>query len=213
MFPDWYGQPQVDWPKQLQLVGFPLNDGRPEAGISEETLAFCSKGDRPVAFTFGTGMMHATELFRLGIAACKTLGVRRIIATKYRNQLPQDLPSFIHHSSFEPFQKLFPQCAAVVHHGGIGTVAKALAAGTPQLILPFAFDQLDNAVRVKHLGAGGYCEGRKLSVNTLAQILGEVLKEPIVGDAKSIRKRFADGSGIERAIDLIEDRLSARMDS
>ena len=34
---------------------------------------------------------------------------------------------------FAPFRQLFPRCAAVVHHGGVGTVAKALAAGVPVL--------------------------------------------------------------------------------
>jgi rhamnosyltransferase subunit B len=207
MFPEWFGQPQADWPKQLQLAGFPLNESGPDAGISQRTLAFCRQGERPVAFTFGTGMMHAGELFRLGIAACKAVGARGIILTKYRNQLPQDLPSFMHHSSFEPFQKLFPRCAAVVHHGGVGTVARALAAGTPQLILPFAFDQLDNAVRVKRLGAGGYCDRRKQSVATLAQALDEAVKNRIVTGAKSAKRRFRDSSGLERAIDLIEERL------
>jgi len=42
------------------------------------------------------------------------------------------------------------------HHGGIGTVAIALARTTPQLILPICFDQIDNGTRVKLLGAGDW---------------------------------------------------------
>ena len=38
--------------------------------------------------------------------------------------------------------------AAVVTHGGHGTVIKALAAGVPMVVLPHGRDQLDNAVRV-----------------------------------------------------------------
>jgi rhamnosyltransferase subunit B len=49
---------------------------------------------------------------------------------------------------------LLPQVAALVHHGGIGTTAAALAAGIPQLIAPFAFDQFDNAARTVRLGVG-----------------------------------------------------------
>ena len=36
---------------------------------------------------------------------------------------------------------LFPRCAAVVHHGGTGTVAAALWSARPQIIVPFIFDQ------------------------------------------------------------------------
>jgi UDP:flavonoid glycosyltransferase YjiC (YdhE family) len=154
MFPEWFGEPQRDWPPQIQLAGFPMNDNPPNDGVPEKTIQFCRAGNPPIAFTFGTGMMHAAELFQNAIEACRTLGARAIFLTRYRSQLPGGLPSFFHHCEFAPFQKLFPLCAAVVHHGGIGTVAKALAAGTPQLILPFAYDQMDNALRVKKLGAG-----------------------------------------------------------
>jgi len=208
MFPEWYGEPQADWPKQIRLAGFPINDSRPETNISEETLAFCRMGKPPIAFTFGTGMMHAGELVRLGIAACEAIGMRGIILTKYRNQLPAKLPRFIHHSSFEPFQKLFPQCAAVVHHGGVGTVAKAFASATPQVILPFAFDQLDNAIRVKRLGVGGYCDARSRSSTAWIQILREILKTSTIQRAKQMKKKFCSRSGLELAADLIERHLA-----
>jgi len=40
----------------------------------------------------------------------------------------------------------------LVHHGGIGTSAQALTAGIPQLVVPFAHDQFDNAARLMRLG-------------------------------------------------------------
>ena len=82
--------------------------------------------------------------------------MRGILLTKYAAQVPDPLPPNVIRVGFAPFRKLFPRCAAVVHHGGIGTVAKALAAGVPQLVLPGAFDQTDNATRVKRLGAGDW---------------------------------------------------------
>jgi UDP:flavonoid glycosyltransferase YjiC (YdhE family) len=39
-----------------------------------------------------------------------------------------------------------------VHHGGVGTTARALAAGRPMLVVPHAHDQPDNAYRVERLG-------------------------------------------------------------
>jgi rhamnosyltransferase subunit B len=40
----------------------------------------------------------------------------------------------------------YTKCRAVVYNGGIGTCARAISAGTPQLVVPASFDQPDNAV-------------------------------------------------------------------
>jgi UDP:flavonoid glycosyltransferase YjiC (YdhE family) len=50
--------------------------------------------------------------------------------------------------------RLLPECALVVCHGGLGTVLRALAHGVPLLILPLGRDQAFNASRVEALGAG-----------------------------------------------------------
>ena len=168
-FPDWYGRPAADWPAQMRLIGFPNYDGRPAADLPAEVQEFCGAGPPPVAFTFGTGMMHATEFFRSALKACRLLGVRGLFLTKYTRQLPSALPPFVLHCPFAPFQELFPRCAAVVHHGGVGTTARALAAGTPQLALPLAYDQADNAVRVKNLGVGDWLNVRHRSGGHIAR--------------------------------------------
>ena len=62
------------------------------------------------------------------------------------------LPPSVHHVAYAPFDLLSRQAAAFVHHGGIGTSATVLAAGKPQLVVPFAFDQPDNAARLRRLG-------------------------------------------------------------
>ena len=80
---------------------------------------------------------------------------------QYPKQLPAPLPSFARHCEFAPFRLLFPYCAAVLHHGGVGTTTKAVAAGTPQLILPVAFDLVDNAKRVKQLGVGDWLKVKR----------------------------------------------------
>ena len=64
-----------------------------------------------------------------------------------------------------PFSSVFPLCAAVVHHGGIGTCAQALAAGVPQLTMPLAFDQPDNATRLSRLGVARWIVLTSFAVN------------------------------------------------
>jgi UDP:flavonoid glycosyltransferase YjiC (YdhE family) len=50
--------------------------------------------------------------------------------------------------------RLFPRLDLVVHHGGAGTTATALRAGTPQLIVPHIVDQFFHGRRIAELGLG-----------------------------------------------------------
>ena len=204
MFPDWYGPPQPDWPGQMRLSGFPMFDGRAGQALPDDVAAFCRAGKPPVAFTFGTGMMHAGDLFHASVEACRMLNLRGIFLTRYQEHLPQPLPPTIHHCGFAPFQELFPRCAAVVHHGGVGTVAKALAAGRPQLILPLAYDQLDNACRVKRLGTGTFIRAKRASGRRIAAALQELLTGPTSATCQQIATRFQGEDALTTAAQHIE---------
>jgi UDP:flavonoid glycosyltransferase YjiC (YdhE family) len=64
------------------------------------------------------------------------------------------VPEGVRALPFADHDRLMPGCAAVVDHGGLGTVLRALAHGVPQLILPLGRDQAFNAGRVEAIGAG-----------------------------------------------------------
>jgi rhamnosyltransferase subunit B len=149
-WPDWFAPAQPDWPPHSATSGFPLWD---EPGALDGTLEhFLATGDAPVGITPGSAMAHAERFFARALAACEALGHRAVLVTAYSSQLPQPLPAWAHHVPYAPFAALLPRLAALVHHGGIGTSARALAAGVPQLVLPFAHDQFDNAARLRKLG-------------------------------------------------------------
>src|SRR5436305_6257835 len=99
-------------------------------------------------------MAHGAAFFRAAVRACEGTGARGLLLTRYPGRLPARLPPSVRHVPFAPFRRLLPLCRAVVHHGGVGTTAAALAAGTPQLVLPLAWDQPDNAAPVRRLGCG-----------------------------------------------------------
>jgi UDP:flavonoid glycosyltransferase YjiC (YdhE family) len=208
LFPDWYGMPQADWPAQLRLAGFPLFDGQPEEELDPALQDFCSAGEPPIAFTLGTGNVHAAEFFRAAVEACRLLNRRGIFLTQFPQQLPQPLPPQIRHCAFAPFLKLFPRCAAVVHHGGIGTSAKALTAGTPQLILPLAFDQMDNARRLRDLGVGTSLKANRRGAADLARALSELLQPQVQTHCKAVATRHVHGvewDALDTAAQWIED--------
>jgi MGT family glycosyltransferase len=76
-----------------------------------------------------------------------------------------------------PHSAVLAQAAAVVTHGGHGTVVRALAAGVPLLVLPHGRDQADNAVRVTTRGAGLKL-GRKAKPAAVAQAVQRLLDDP-----------------------------------
>lgn len=203
LFPEWFGPKQIDWPPQIRLVGFPAN-GPATRGLPENLRSFCHQRQPVIAVTFGTGMMHATELFRETLEGCRLAGARAVLLTRFRAQLPDELPPFALHCEFASFEELFPWCAAVVHHGGIGTVASAIASAIPQLIFPFAFDQLDNAVRVKRLGAGVWLKARQRNAREIASALTALVNSEARASARRLAGRPDARSGIGCAADEIE---------
>lgn len=204
MFPAWFGDPQPDWPSQVRMAGFPLYDGTGDAALPPELDAFVNAGEAPVAITFGTGMMHGHQAFRDCVEACRIVGRRAVALTGHPRQLPSPLPSFVTHVPFAPFRRLFSRCAAVIHHGGIGTIAQSLAAGTPQLVLPISWDQYDNAVRVRQLGAGRWMGRYRRSGPRIADALAATIREHDRAGSAQIRQRFAGADPVAVAVREIE---------
>lgn len=151
-FPDWLAAKQVDWPANSMTTDFPRWNSPVGASLDPSLEAFLREGPAPVGITAGSAMTHGHEFFAHSLAACASLGLRAVAVTTDRGQLPSPLPDFVRHVSYAPFDRLLPRLRAVVHHGGIGTLAQGLAAGIPQLIAPFAHDQFDNAARLGKLG-------------------------------------------------------------
>ena len=154
-WPDWFAPPQPDWPAQTQTCGFPLfhESSHSIGGRLDPVLeAFLCTGPAPIGITPGSAMAHGSAFFAHAVDACASNGQRALLITPFREQLPATLPAGAMHVPYAPFSALLPRLAALMHHGGIGTSAQALAAGIPQLVVPFAHDQFDNAARLHRLG-------------------------------------------------------------
>jgi UDP:flavonoid glycosyltransferase YjiC (YdhE family) len=205
MFPEWFGSPALDWPRQVRLMGFPLFEGNKGQTLPADLAEFLQAGQPPVVFTFGTGMMHAEPLFRRMLVACEQMGARALFLTRYREQLPEALPPFARHCRFAPFQQLLPRCSAVVHHGGIGTLATALSSGTPQLILPFAFDQADNAARARNLGVAESLDPRRASPAQVANALRSLLTPETKARCRIVAARLGTHDALAMAAEAVEN--------
>jgi len=174
LFPEWFAPRPADWPSSVRLCHFPLYDADDHAPLSPEVTRFLDAGEPPFVFTPGSAMRHSRAFFEAAVLGCRLLGTRGMLVSPYRDQIPDGLPASVQWVDSIPFGRLFPRAAAVVHHGGIGTSAQALLAGVPQLVMPMAFDQHDNADRLERLGVARTLSRGRFHGRALARILHEL---------------------------------------
>jgi len=206
LWPSWYAAPQPDWPPSVRVTGFVRHDAPGEHAPPEGLEDFLAAGEAPVVFTPGTAMVLGERFFDAALDASRRLGRRALLLTPHREQLPADLPQDVAHVGYAPFRDVLPRAAAIVHHGGIGTVAQALAAGIPQLIMPMAHDQPDNARRVRALGVGDFIAPARFRGPRVARRLEALLgSAEVARRAAELAPRVDFDAALGRACDAIED--------
>jgi UDP:flavonoid glycosyltransferase YjiC (YdhE family) len=210
LFPEWFSPRQPDWPAQTRLTGFPLYS---EEGVVEpaaDVVRFIEEGP-PLVFTPGSANVFGRDFFAAAAEACQRLGRRGLLLTRFAEQVPRSLPAGVRHVDFVPFRWLLKRSALLVHHGGIGSMSQALAAGVPQVIMPMGFDQFDNAARVERLGVGRSLPPKRFRGPALADLIHGLLADAAVaGRCRDVAARLADADGLALACDEIEAAWAAR---
>lgn len=206
LFPEWYGPLQPDWPPNTVLTGFPMYDESDTAVIPAEARDFLDNGDPPLVFTPGTAMRFGRKFFEASVEACRLLGRRGVLLSKFREQIPERLPPGVAHFDYLPLGGVLPRAAAMIHHGGMGTLAQALRAGIPHLVMPMAIDQPDNARRLAALGVADYLKPKAYRAKTVAEKLDKLLNSPDVAEnCRRIARRFEDVHPRSDTCRVIED--------
>jgi UDP:flavonoid glycosyltransferase YjiC (YdhE family) len=209
LWPEWFAAPQPDWPASARCIGFPLEDLASHHARNPDLEAFLAAGEPPVLFTPGTAMAHGREFFDAAFGACAAVGRRAIFVTRYPDQLPPGLPTAARHFDYLPFSDVLPRCAAIVHHGGIGTTSQAFAAGIPQLIMPLAHDQPDNAARVGGLGVGSFLWPRDFVEAKIADALRILLSDSAVRErCASVARRLKAENPSAALLDALAPHLA-----
>jgi MGT family glycosyltransferase len=164
-------------------------------------------GDDPLVLVgmSSTYMDHADVLQRAATALGR-LPVRGLITTGPAIRPDEiDAPANVTVVERAPHSEVLRHAAAVVTHGGHGTVIKALAAGVPVVALPLGRDQLDNAARVEYHGAGLRLKP-KARPEAIARVVRRVVSEP---SFRAGARRLAAAIEAETA----EDRAVAELEA
>jgi UDP:flavonoid glycosyltransferase YjiC (YdhE family) len=233
LFPDWFGPPQPDWPANTRAVGFPLWDSPGSVPIfrsgatssdsldrkmgtdplADELREFLDAGSPPIAFSPGSANREAETFFAAAVDACRRLGRRGILLTKYAEQLPKELPETVRHFGFVPLSKLLPHTAALVHHGGIGSSAQGLAAGVPHLVQPMSYDQFDNARRLVRLGVAQEISRRAFRGPAVAAALSTLLESSeVAARCRDFAARCNGPAALAAACNALEELTNRVVD-
>ena len=210
LFSQLFAQPQPDWPPQTAVTGFCFYDGHHETVIPPELIRFLDSGAPPIVFTLGSSAVWvARDFFNESIEAARSIGRRAVLLIGDERNLPRSLPHGVIAVDYVPYQSLLPRACAVVHHGGVGTTSQALLAGVPTLIVPFAFDQSDNAEHAFRMGTSRTLYRKNYRAAKVAGELEELLRHPFYSShALEVSQKLKRENGPARAADLIEQAVS-----
>ncbi len=208
MFPNWFAEPATDWPRNTYLSGFIYNDEQAE--LNEEVTQFLNAGTSPIVFTAGSAMQHAADFFRIAADSVENLGKRAIFISSFPEQFPKKKYDTILYYNAIPFGSLFTKVACVVHHGGIGTCIYAIKAGIPQIVVPFAHDQPDNAHRIEKLNLGLAIQPKQLTSKKLNENILKIENSTIRETCMQFSERIntdRDSGNLVKHIENVSNRF------
>ena len=176
----------------------------------EKLRRFVEADEPPVALGLGSmGRTRASEAGRIVSLTAKALGrvgMRGVLVSDHEEadaSLPENV---VRIPGGVPYDWLFPRVSVAVHHGGVGTTAEALRAGTPSVVVPVVPDQEFWGWRVHTLGAGpAPIPHRKLTAEKLSSAILQAATDPeIRRRCRLLGSKIAAEDGVARAVEAFE---------
>ncbi len=172
-----------------------------------------SLGGRPLVYaTLGT-VFGSPPAFR---ALAEGLGAERyaVLLTLGFSGDPTslgDVPSNVRVERFVPQHAVLPHCAAVVSHGGSGTMLAAVAHGLPQVLVPQGADQFINAERCQAGGLGRAVSPADVSPEAVRKACREVLANASFRDrARAVGAEMQAAMSTEAAVAIVRSKVADR---
>lgn len=203
-----------DWPASAQVTGFLYWDV-PADWREPPALAEFLSGKRPVV-AVSSGSMGAdvgdafAGFFAASVAAIHRAGARALVIGA-GDAFSEDGPDTLR-LEYAPFSLIYPRCAAVIHHGGAGTLGQSLRAGVPMLIAPWGADQFFHALLAERAGVGRTLARRRFTADRARAALTALLHEPRYRErAQALARQIAQEDGVGALCDAIETALAQPM--
>jgi UDP:flavonoid glycosyltransferase YjiC (YdhE family) len=209
-----FGGPYPDWPRNVTITGQLRYDASFGRVLSDELQQFLDAGDAPIVFTLGSSMVEVADRFwDESLDAARRLGQRAVLLAgrHHTARLRAIAPPSVLVVESAPHSLLFTRASVIVHPCGVGTTGTALASGRPQLAVPYANDQPDNAWRLEGLGVATTVYPTAYRGASAARALRELVGQAVYTvRARTIAETVATEPGVSIACDIIERLLVSR---
>lgn len=173
----------------------------------DDVASWIASGTPPICFGSGSIPVESpTATVEMISTACAQLGERALIC--FGGTDFSGVPHFDHVKVVGPvnYASIFPACRAVVHHGGSGTTAASLRAGTPTLALWSSADQPYWAAQIKHQKVGAARRFSATTPDSLVADLRTILAPEYATRARELAARMTKpAESIDTAADLLEE--------
>ncbi|KAJ7517313.1 hypothetical protein O6H91_21G018300 [Diphasiastrum complanatum] len=145
-----------DWGPLIDVVGFCFLNLAADYNPPEDLVKWLQRGSKPIYVGFGSLPVEDPErMTTIIVKALEQTHQRGLIFKGWGGMGNVPMPDeSVYLLENCPHDWLFPQCAAVVHHGGAGTTAAGLKAACPTTVVPFFGDQPFWGDRVHAKGVG-----------------------------------------------------------
>jgi UDP:flavonoid glycosyltransferase YjiC (YdhE family) len=204
LFSPWFAAKQADWPNQTLQPGFVFFQTPPESSVMAILKEFLSSGPPPIVFTQGSTAVHNPgDFYKISAIAAKRLGYRAVLlgTMAIDDHSEKDVLAL----SYVPYSSIFPHAAVNVHQGGSGTTGEALKAGRPMLVVPYGWDQPDNAARLERLGVALQIPRSNYTVESATAALQRILlNTEFFASSAALGRRLSAEDGLQLACDAIE---------
>jgi UDP:flavonoid glycosyltransferase YjiC (YdhE family) len=194
------------WPEGVEVTG-PMTFEIPHPEIE------LPPGDEPLVLVApSTAHDSGNHLVRTALEALAEEPVR-VVATTNRvvPQGPIEVPANAILVDWLSYSQLMPAASLVVSHGGHGTVARALGAGTPVLICPIIGDMSETAMRVSWAGCGLSLPWRLCKPAPLRWAARRLLEDrSFTRRAEELATWGRDHDGAEHGAELVEALARSR---
>jgi sterol 3beta-glucosyltransferase len=197
----------ADWSKKNQVTGYWFLEDKTDWQPPTALVDFLAAGPAPVYVGFGSmNTRNPEEMTEIVVRALVSAKQRGILVSGWGGTGNADLPDEVFKIDAVPHSWLFPQMAAVVHHGGAGTMAASLWAGVPSVMVPFFGDQPFWGRRYHALGIiPEPVPQKRLTVERLADAIKIATSDTgLHSRVGALSERIRAEDGVGRAVDILQ---------
>lgn len=206
----------ADWEDRARITGFlhlppKRREQNPlDGGVPADLLYWLDAGEKPIYIGFGSIPVPGPARFVGILYQLLTETAYRFIFCQGWSKIDglADHPRLFVLSTAN-HDWLFPRCQAVITHGGIGTVAAALRAGTPLIVASIFADQPWWGKRVERRGLGIHLPFRRWSKQKLVAAIRSVETAEMQQRVREIGDRMSREDGLQQTIAALENYFSS----